>query len=157
MCLESMSRIPSRAREDIVCYKIYVSKYQMSASPVTSDIYKKISEEGIKLYSPFRIYPIPNSNTLLSTELDTLENIDLNHTTDKTEYYSIIRGFHSFKDYEGAKNMLKYFLAMGYVGIIKKCIIPRNTKYYEGVFRHFNIYDSYCSESIILKETIDVE
>ena len=157
MCLESMSRIPSRAREDIVCYKIYISKYQMSESPVTSDIYKKILEEGIELYSPFRICPMPEDNKLLSSELDTLENIDFNHTTDKTEYYSIVRGFHSFKSYESAKEVLREFFRTGYVGIIKKCIIPQNTKYYEGIFRYSSICNSYCSQSIILKETINIE
>lgn len=36
---------------------------------------------------------------------------------------------------------------------IFKCIIPKGTKYYEGKFGDF---PSYCSESIILKEAIDV-
>lgn len=156
MCLESISRIPSRAREDIVCYKIYLSKHKMSASPVTSNIYKKILKEGVEFYSPCRFCPMPEDNILLSSELDAIGSIRSGFIN-KTRYYSINRGFHSFKDYKSAKEILKEFFRKGYMGIIKKCIIPRNTKYYEGIFRYSSICNSYCSQSIILKETINIE
>lgn len=134
MCLITTKDIPEIAQEDIVCYKLY-----------------KLRDN--KLLSPYREVVAPNINEVTNTVLDRacVFNYKGNHVN-----YSVSRGFHSYKNISNSKEELRFwihFLAYSNVRIFK-CIIPKGTKYYEGKFGDF---PSYCSESIILKETIDVE
>lgn len=134
MCLITTKNIPEIAQEDIVCYKLY-----------------KLRDN--KLLSPYREVVAPNINEVTNTVLDRacVFSYKGNHVN-----YSVSRGFHSYKNISNSKEELRFwihFLAYSNVRIFK-CIIPKGTKYYEGKFGDF---PSYCSESIILKETIDVE
>lgn len=134
MCLITTKDIPEIAQEDIVCYKLY-----------------KLRDN--KLLSPYREVVAPNINEVTNTVLDRacVFSYKGNHVN-----YSVSRGFHSYKNISNSKEELRFwihFLAYSNVRIFK-CIIPKGTKYYEGKFGDF---PSYCSESIILKETIDVE
>ena len=134
MCLITTKDIPEIAQEDIVCYTLY-----------------KLRDN--KLLSPYREVVAPNINEVTNTVLDRacVFSYKGNHVN-----YSVSRGFHSYKNISNSKEELRFwihFLAYSNVRIFK-CIIPKGTKYYEGKFGDF---PSYCSESIILKETIDVE
>ena len=112
--------------EDIVCYKVY------------------ISFEG-KLRSPFMRSLAPNMNEIVKTYLEEPHG----------KGNCIERGFHSFATLEDAINERECLARNGeYNPIIVRCIIPKDSKCYIGIFWGST---SYCSESIILKETIDVE
>ena len=130
MCLITTKNIPEIAQEDIVCYKFY-----------------KLREN--KLFSPYKEVLAPNINEVANTVLD---RGYLARAKDNNLAYMVNRGFHSFKYLESLIKEL-VFWRLSYVRIFK-CIIPKGTKYYEGTFDGSS---SYCSKSIILKETIDVE
>ena len=133
MCLITTKNIPKIAQEDIVCYKYYRFKKKDGKS---------------ELFSPYYKAPVPNLNEIVSTELDELPE----PTDPSKDLYCIInKGFHSFKYLDDLTKEL-YFWPLFDVKIFK-CIIPKGTKYYEG---NYIDLPSYCSESIILKETIDV-
>ena len=66
--------------------------------------------------------------------------------------YLVNLGFHSFKCFNDLVEETHFHSASTIK--IFKCIIPKGSKYYEGVYCE---YPSYCSESIILKEIIDVK
>ena len=130
MCLITTKNIPEIAQEDIVCYKFY-----------------KLREN--KLFSPYKEVLAPNMNEVANTVLD---RGYLGRAKDNNLAYMVNRGFHSFKYIDDLTKEL-YFWQSSDVKIFK-CIIPKGTKYYEGKFDESS---SYCSESIILKETIDIE
>ena len=127
MCLITTKNIPEIAQEDIVCYKIYILI-------------------GDELLSPYQGSPAPTINKVTNTLLDRA------YLSNYRAAYMISKGFHSFKYLDDLIEELDFWLSFD-IKIIK-CIIPKGTKYYEGKFGDF---PSYCSESIILKETIDVE
>ena len=128
MCLITTKNIPEIAQEDIVCYKFY-----------------KLYDNG-KLFSPYQGSHAPAINKVTNTLLDRA------YLSKYTAVYMVGRGFHSFKYLDDLIEELDFWLSFDIK--IFKCIIPKGTKYYEGKFGDF---PSYCSESIILKETIDVE
>ena len=130
MCLITTKNIPEIAQEDIVCYKFY-----------------KLREN--KLFSPYKEVLAPNINEVANTVLD---RVYLYEYGGNNPTYMITRGFHSFKYLDDLIKELDFWLS--YDTMIFKCIIPKGTKYYEGTFDGSS---SYCSESIILKETIDVK
>ena len=130
MCLITTKNIPEIAQEDIVCYKFY-----------------KLREN--KLFSPYRDMLAPNINEVANTVLD---RGHLCRAKDDNLAYMVNRGFHSFKYLEGLINELAFW-QLSYIRIFK-CIIPKGTRYYEG---RYTVDSSYCSESIILKEIINVK
>ena len=115
--------------EDIVCYKVY------------------LSSEG-KLRAPFMRFLAPNINEVVNTVLD---RAYLHKCGSNNLEYMVNRGFHSFKYFEGLTKELDFWKT--YHVRIFKCTIPKGTKYYEGKFAGNS---SYCSESIILKEIINI-
>ena len=141
MCLITTKNIPEIAQEDIVCYKFYV------LHKVKDDINSPYDKD--KYLSPYRGVPAPNINEVANTELDKAYLCDSNTSNLK---YFVMKGFHSYKYLDDLIKELSFWLS--YDTMIFKCIIPKGTKYYEGTFDGSS---SYCSESIILKEAIDVE
>ena len=128
MCLITTKNIPEIAQEDIVCYKFY-----------------ELYDNG-KLFSPYQGSHAPAINKVTNTLLDRA------YLSNYRAAYMVSRGFHSFKYINDLIKELDFWL---YSDIkIFKCIIPKGTKYYEG---KFNNSPSYCSESIILKEIINVK
>lgn len=140
MCLITTKNIPEIAQEDIVCYKYYI-------------VEKKDGKE--KLISPYRRVSAPNLNEAVNTKLDKIfspTGFDINDSA----YYKIQKGFHSFKyfkhviqdieTWEDIRTRIEY---PNYK--VFKCIIPKGTKYYEGMF---NEAFSYCSKSIKLIELV---
>ena len=134
MCLATKTDTPSIAQKDIVCYKFYILR----------KVYPP--HEDAVLLSPYQDSPAPIINEVTNTLLDRA------YLSKYTAVYMVGRGFHSFKYLDDLIEELDFWLSFDIK--IFKCIIPKGTKYYEGKFGDF---PSYCSESIILKETIDVE
>ena len=127
MCLITTKNIPEIAQEDIVCYKIYILI-------------------GDELLSPYQGSPAPTINKVTNTLLDRA------YLSNYRAAYMISKGFHSFKYLDDLIKELDFWLSFDIE--IFRCIIPKGTKYYEG---KFNNSPSYCSESIILKEIINVK
>lgn len=121
MCLITRNSIPIIAKKDIICYKIYNK-----------------TEEGY-LSSPYLGYIASMQNF---TELEP-NPIGSDHK------YIINKGFHSFKHLKNAKLDVQFYPFLYTDNIIYKCIIPKGSKYYRGLFAG---RVSYCSESLILKE-----
>ena len=139
MCLITTKNIPEIAQEDIVCYKFYV------LHKVKDDINLPSYDKDGYL-SPYQGMPAPTINKVTNTLLDRA------YLSKYTAVYMVGRGFHSFKYLDDLIKELDFWQSFDIK--IFKCIIPKETKYYEGKFGDF---PSYCSESIILKEIIDVE
>ena len=128
MCLITTKNIPEIAQEDIVCYKFY-----------------KLCDND-ELFSPYQGSHAPAINKVTNTLLDRA------YLSNYRATYMISRGFHSFKYLDDLINELDFWQSFDIK--IFRCIIPKGTKYYEGKFGDF---PSYCSQSIILKETINIE
>ena len=138
MCLITTKNIPEIAQEDIICYKFYV------LHKVKDDINLPSYDKDGYL-SPYQGSPAPAINKVTNTLLDRA------YLSNYRAAYMISKGFHSFKYLDDLIKELDFW--QSYDIKIFKCIIPTVTKYYEG---KFNNSPSYCSESIILKESIDV-
>ena len=103
-----------------------------------------VSFEG-KLVSPYMRSPIPNMNEITKTRLGKPYGIGI----------CVNEGFHSFATLKDAINESKCWTRHYDCNpIIVKCIIPKDSKCYIGSFWGVT---SYCSESIILKEIINIE
>ena len=92
--------------------------------------------------SPYQKADMPKIGELATTSLE------------KPGSYLIEKGFHSFIsliDAVDEANLLT--TAYRYETYIFKCTIPKDTKYYKG---RFNCTPSYCSESIIVEESVDI-
>ena len=136
MCLITTKNIPEIAQEDIVCYKFYILH-------IAKDDINFTSYNKGELRSPYRGMLAPNIDEVANTELGKVHLYDSN---------IVMKGFHSYKYLDDLIRELYFW--QSYDITIFKCIIPKGAKYYEG---KFDESPSYCSESIILKETIDVE
>ena len=134
MCLITTKNIPEIAQKDIVCYKFYI----------LHKVYPPY--EDAVLLSPYQDSPAPTINKVTNTLLDRA------YLSNYRATYIISRGFHSFKYLDDLINELDFWQSFDIK--IFRCIIPKGTKYYEGKFGDF---PSYCSQSIILKETINIE
>ena len=145
MCLITTKNIPEIAQEDIVCYKFYV------LHKVKDDINLPSYDKDGYL-SPYQGMPAPTINEVTNTLLGGAEYAEVFLNGITISMYLVNLGFHSFKCFNDLVEETHFHSA----SIIKifKCIIPKGSKYYEGVYCE---YPSYCSESIILKEIIDVE
>ena len=87
--------------------------------------------------SPYQKADMPKIGELATTSLE------------KPGSYLIEKGFHSFVNSIDAK----LYSYKGRDSIVVSCIIPKGAKYYKGFFENC---ESYCSDSIILKEKICV-
>ena len=134
MCLITTKNIPKVAQEDIVCYKFY-----------------KLYDNG-ELFSPYQGSHAPAINEITNTLLGGAEYAEMFLNGITISMYFVNLGFHSFKCFDDLVKETNFYL----FSTIKifKCIIPKGSKYYEGVYCE---YPSYCSESIILKEIINIE
>ena len=115
---------------------LYVNYKTPSIAEVDITCYKVyIFYNNQEYISPYRKAKMPPMDTLTITELD--ENNPVN------------KGFHSFVNSIDAK----LYSYKGRDSIVVSCIIPKGAKYYKGFFENC---ESYCSDSIILKEEICV-
>ena len=122
MCLISNFDHPSIADRDLTCYKVYI---------LINNWYK----------SPYQKADMPKIGELATTSLQ------------KPGSFIIEKGFHSFVSLLDAISEAHLITTIyGYETYIFKCMIPEDTKYYEG---RFNCTPSYCSESIIIEEPAD--
>lgn len=140
MCLITTKDIPEIAQEDIVCYKFYV----------LHEVYPPY--EGAVLLSPYQNSPAPAINKVTTTLLDDTKYTVMSLNNTIVSRCLVNLGFHSFKYLNDLVRETNFY-PFSTIKIFK-CIIPKGSKYYEGVYCK---YSSYCSESIILKEIVDVE
>ena len=140
MCLATKTDTPSIAQKDIVCYKFYI----------LHKVYPLY--EGAVLLSPYQDSPAPTINKVTNTLLGGAEYAEVFLNGITISMYLVNLGFHSFKYFNDLVKEIHFHSASTIK--IFKCIIPKGSKYYEGVYCE---YPSYCSESIILKEIIDVK
>ena len=137
MCLITDWDKPRIAEEDITCYKWY----GMSNSAYIS---------------PYQGKPIPSFDTKVYSDLSEPEIVgEVNSCIYEVIFviahgkYTVEKGFHSFVNSIDAK----LYSYKGRDSIVVSCIIPKGAKYYKGFFENC---ESYCSDSIILKEEICV-
>lgn len=131
MCLYTKQVEPKIAEKDIVCYKFY----------------RRYNEILISPYQGFRAPEIGITTNANLGKSYRPENDNL-YIYNYYDFKRVDEGFHSFKTLEEVKHKVN-----GYSNnldlVIFKCIIPRGSSYYEG---RFDIYKSYCSNSIKLIE-----
>ena len=100
------------------------------------------------LFSPYQGFRAPEIGVVTDTELGEPHEPEEISNQDFHGFNRVDKGFHSFKTVEEVKHIVN-----GYRNdlnlVIFKCIIPRGSSYYEG---RFDIYKSYCSNSIKLIE-----
>ena len=120
------------AAEDIVCYKFYVIKDN-------------------KILSPYMLIKAPEIGIVATTELDNpVKSIIWNGIK------VVHKGFHSYKNLDNVREVIRSLSNSIDADItyeIFKCVIPKGTRYYEGIH---NTCKSYCSESIVLKESVEI-
>ena len=117
---------------------LYVNYKTPSIAEVDITCYKIYMFYNNQEYiSPYQKAKMPPIDTLAATELD--ENNPVN------------KGFHSFMSVSDAKNDA-FMLSVMYGATVFRCIIPKGTKYYKGLYGMR--IPSYCSESIIVKEPV---
>ena len=134
MCLYTKQTEPEIAKEDIVCYKYY-------------GVLKECGRT--KLMSPYRGAPAPDLNEVAHTDLDETSKV---FCRGNTNYNIVDKGFHSFKNFDDIKEELTYIGEMADI-IVFKCIIPKGSKFYLGIFKYFL---SYCSDQIKLINTVEL-
>ena len=145
MCLVTRLVKAIKASKDIICYKVYIPS-------------------GINdtFVSPYQGYKMPKLGKRVQTEFNNKVDVDSRLYGGKSyielgfhpyknleDIYTIYKGFHSFKllsDIEEyCRNCFTDYL-------IVECTIPKDTKYYKGLY---GTVESYCSECIILNKVID--
>lgn len=129
MCLYTKQTEPEIAEEDIICYKFY----------------RKYNET---LVSPYQKVAAPEIGIITNTELGKSyrPNDNGSYIHNFLGFKRVDKGFHSFKTLEEIKHVVENNLYL----VIFKCIIPRGSSYYKGIFD--DRYESYCSNSIKLIE-----
>ena len=132
MCLYTKQTEPEIAEEDIICYKFYV-RYDET------------------LFSPYQESRAPEIGIITNTELEKSyrprDNGSYIHNL--LGFKRVDKGFHSFKTLEEAEREVNDCWNNLDL-VIFKCIIPRGSSYYKGIFG--DRYESYCSNSIKLIE-----
>ena len=100
-------------------------------------VWKHIIKEGEdKFITSFQFTPVRFNELIIST----INKIDNN----------VYEALHSFVKFKDAKERAKH-----YNEVLVKCIIPRNSEYYEGTFSiGFKDYASYASDKLIYLEII---
>lgn len=128
MCLFTEQTKPLIAEEDIVCYKIYYDSY------------------GV-LRTPWRNVPMPKKDEIITTDLE-----------DKPFEGYVRFGYHSLEQLIDA-TFIASVLSNSWLSysVVVKCVIPKGSKYYRGIF-YFKgkEYSSYCSKSIkVIKNVLN--
>ena len=132
MCLYTKQTEPKIAEEDIICYKFYV-RYDET------------------LFSPYQESRAPEIGIVANTELGrSYRPTDIgSYIHNFLGFKRVNKGFHSFKTLEEAEREVNKYKRK-FDLVIFKCIIPRGSSYYKGIFN--DRYESYCSNSIKLIE-----
>ena len=132
MCLYTKQTEPEIAEEDIICYKFYRRYNEILISPYQGFIAPEI---GITTNANLGKSYIPENDNFYIHNYYGFKRVD--------------EGFHSFKTLEETKHEVKGCWDNLDL-VIFKCIIPRGSSYYSGIFKEY--YESYCSNSIKLIE-----
>lgn len=139
MCLFTNKKECDIAKEDIICYKVLRSHI-------------KFFKDESKLYSPIRNYYYCDKENIIGNKLVCPEFS--NNVSFYVPYYcySVDRGIHGFKDKDSAlvfiDNLFNITCNIYYTYYLYECIIPKGSKYYEG------INNDICSEKMIVNKLL---
>lgn len=131
MCLITYEKEPSIAKEDIICYKVYIDNRTSIISPYQKDPIPEIITAEVPIF--YKSYPI---------------QILKRCQQDLPPLYAVDYGFHSFFLRKDAENFASCFKHSK----LYKCVIPKGSKYYYGSFS-YNA-GSYCSNQIKILELL---
>lgn len=116
MCLVSKWIFPRKAKEDIVCYKVFI----VTQNPDTHEIIEAVTPfmyEEVNILQPIKAI---SKKSLLKRWWHGICEPYI-----KTDGY-----IHTVRNISLAKELIKYYQING--GEIFKCIIPKGTKYHVG-------------------------
>lgn len=172
MCLNIKVNATFKVAEtDIVVYKMLERPYLYASDSYMEMINHRQEETRTKdtlsspyqgmLYTLNRIY---TTNLQEEPELQTFDEECLVDTEyDAGEYlsFAIDEGFHSFESIDNAKRLADDYPAN--YSVVVECVIPKGTRYYEGVWGlyHDTMVGSFASEVLELRgivyEAVDEE
>lgn len=127
-----------------MCLTVHLDdSYKIAKKNITC--YKVFSDIDNNIYSPY---------TSFKWELNELTKaIDKPYILVHYDTKSIFSGyFHTFKTIKGAKKEISTFLVNGNYYPIYKCVIPKGTKYWEGVC--YNGCKGFASKKLIVESNL---
>lgn len=146
MCLIIETETPKRAKKDIICYKVL----------------RLVNNDGTEtVKTPYQFSKVPkdviNGKKTFTAKTDRGTTVTDKMFEQCRRYFGDFgevnkRAIHTFATKIGAKtdaNSLKHYIGGKYV--IYKCIIPKDTLYYEG---YFECKKSFASQKIVFKEKV---
>ena len=150
MCLITKQSDAKIASKDITCYKVLLKYGNVYISPC-------------KHFAFFQNQPNPNKvfNAEKSYWLENFPNDDLkpNYIDDEGNFsllpvsYELNYGFfHMYKDYESALKELKNDIVTLEPSIIFECVIPKGSRYYEGVTALYSVPSIASDKLKIIKQ-----
>lgn len=144
MCLDLIDKneLPTKAAKDIECFKVLIRKNDELITPNTyypMQIGQTYTEdEPFEIEKRHRVMKKVYTNKLKART----------KITDVNTRISVFGGgYHTYKNYFEAHKLAEC-LSRSYDTIVVKCIIPKKTYYYEGIFE-------YCSKTLILEEILE--
>lgn len=121
----------------------------------------KIADEHIVCYKVIELY---NGNWLTpfrSKKIEIGKTYESKLNCDFVAYmeYSVDTGLHSMTDYNGARKLKEIltFVEPRRAYEIVKCVIPKGSQYYEGIFKanYHNLLSSYASSKVEYREFVN--
>ena len=149
MCLYLKDKKPKVATKDITCYKVLVE-------------FEEIGPRGgikRKYRTPFQEAPAKLGVTLKAYGCIKLGKLTWAKDTMAQGYTHFVAAglIHTFKTLQGARKAVNDDnYCFGYQPVIVKCVIPKGTEYFEGVFEYTGI-NSYASSKVEVGKRVTPE
>lgn len=140
MCLRTKQKEPKIAQEDITCYKVLEicnPEWEVESGR------KRKSKKTV-----FGSIYYPNFKWSIDKRYRSRLVIEPTHIEND---YAVTKAFHAYQTLEFAKSYYKTVSVTPCV--IVRCIIPKGSKYYEGI--HTVGGDGYASNQMVIKEIVD--
>lgn len=150
MCLELLEENKKilTATEDIVCWKLLIRSIEDCGDS---------GNVQIRYYTPYRCFEyFPGTTMKDKLRVDKRKSAAYGLTGLRgniTISHRVTQGcFHTYKNREDAmEEMKKLMVNQYYHGVVVKCVIPKDTKYYEGFYWNVTqIYPSYASKELVV-------
>ena len=167
MCLKSASVPKYTDNKEITCYKVLHKDFTSMYRDFPYYLHKLYNTEIT--FAPHSLLPyhyLKSVNDVLIKQWAFKEDPHYYRNYHEKSFWSnihiccdyhterfndmILKGFHSFKEFDNAKILCDICK-----NIIVKCHIPKHTWYYDG-FDSTSDFPSYASESIILDEIVNI-
>lgn len=139
MCLYCWRKNPRIAKKDIVCYKVLIHNGSgIYATPYMQKQLTLAEKKG-------KVYFVATGNKTLLVNLNGLSRFFFR--------YQVSKGYiHTFKNKADAVKEIADWRCGKNPPVIFKCIIPKGTEYYKGIFGR--TMKSYCSDKIRIIEKV---